>query len=229
MVKRRRTKATVTKIQTKEVNSLTAVTIQDSAGKSYTVNISVEPVVVEQPQPEPKPKPESEAPKGEPISLFTTQTPTQTSASDGAGSSGDYELGMRFSSAVAGIITAVRYWKATNETGTHVGRIWSSSGQLLASVTFTGESASGWQTMDLATPLSVEAGAQYVVSVNATSRYAVTNGGFNAEITNGALTAPVGAGVFNEIPGSAPSKSHATRRPGPAIAAASGYYPRCSY
>jgi hypothetical protein len=142
-----------------------------------------------------------------PVSLFTTQTPTQPNQNDGAGTVGDYELGMRFSSSSPGQITGIRYWKPASETGTHTGRIWSSSGALLASVVFTGETASGWQTKALAAPINVTAGTQYVVSVNVNVRYGVTEQGFAAAASNGPLTAPVGAGVYNYIPGSFPAAS----------------------
>ncbi len=74
-------------------------------------------------------------------SLFTSQTPTQTNLTDGTGSAGDYELGMEFRTVQAGQISALRYYKAASETGTHVGKIWSVSGQLLGSVTFSNETA----------------------------------------------------------------------------------------
>jgi hypothetical protein len=143
-----------------------------------------------------------------PVSLFTTQTPSQPNETDGAGSAGDYELGMRFSASVNGQITGIRYWKAASETGTHTGRIWSSTGTLLASVAFTGETASGWQTKALATPLNITAGTQYIVSVNVTSRYAATTSGFSSAVSNAGLTAPVGAGIFSGTPGSFPTASY---------------------
>jgi hypothetical protein len=66
--------------------------------------------------------------------LFTTQTPAVINASDGA--SVNYELGTAFASDVAGQVIAVRFWKASSETGTHTGDIWGGNGNLLASVTF---------------------------------------------------------------------------------------------
>ena len=38
--------------------------------------------------------------------------------------------------------------------------------------------ASGWQQQTLATPLAINAGTTYVVSVNANGYYAVTSNGF---------------------------------------------------
>ena len=55
------------------------------------------------------------------------------------------EVGMKFRSDEDGYITALRFYKQANNTGTHVGHLWSGTGQLLAAATFTGETASGWQ------------------------------------------------------------------------------------
>ena len=57
------------------------------------------------------------------------------------------ELGVKFRSDVAGSITGIRFYKATANTGTHVGNLWSSTGTLLGSITFSNETASGWQQM----------------------------------------------------------------------------------
>ncbi|ARO23016.1 hypothetical protein CO659_21070 [Rhizobium sp. S9] len=138
-----------------------------------------------------------------PVSLFTTQTPAQPNFTDGPGV--DWEVGMRFVSSNTGSIQAIRYYKAPSETGTHVGRIWSATGQQLASVTFTNETASGWQQQTLASPLVISAGTTYVVSVNANSYYSLTSNGFANPISNGGLTAPVGAGVYNETIGTFPA------------------------
>ena len=117
-------------------------------------------------------------------SLFTTQTPASPSLTDGV----PYEIGTKFRLARSGSITAIRYWKASADTGTHTGRIWSSSGSLLASVTFTGESASGWQQRALATPLAVQPNTTYTVSVNIGSRYPLTSGGLANQIVNGDIS-----------------------------------------
>jgi LmbE family N-acetylglucosaminyl deacetylase len=116
-------------------------------------------------------------------SLFTTQTPALTGKSDGSGV--NYELGMLFQSDIAGQITGVRFWKDSNETGTHTGHIWSSTGTLLATVVFSNETASGWQVQSLATPLSIAANTQYMVSVNTGNTYYVdTYAGLGSQITN---------------------------------------------
>ena len=137
--------------------------------------------------------------------VFSTQVPQLLNATDGVG----YELGAKFRSARGGEITAIRFWKATSETGTHVGRIWSASGALLASVTFTGESASGWQQQVLSARLRIAANTTYVVSVNVVSHYVFTGSGLAASIVNGDLsTVADGANGLYGSPGTFPGGSY---------------------
>jgi hypothetical protein len=84
--------------------------------------------------------------------LFASQSPVLADATDGV----VYELGMKFRVARTGQISAIRYWESQSDVGTHIGRIWFSSGQQLASVKFVNETASGWQTQSLAAPLSIQ-------------------------------------------------------------------------
>jgi hypothetical protein len=74
------------------------------------------------------------------------------------------ELGVKFRSDVAGTIIGVRFYKASTNTGTHVGNLWSSDGTRLATATFTGETASGWQQVNFATPVAISANTVYVAS-----------------------------------------------------------------
>jgi hypothetical protein len=62
-----------------------------------------------------------------------------------AGDTNSVELGVKFRSTVNGSITGIRFYKGSTNTGTHVANLWSSSGTLLATATFTGETAYGWQ------------------------------------------------------------------------------------
>ena len=75
-----------------------------------------------------------------------------------------YELGVRFKSDVAGFITGIRFYKGSGNTGTHVGHLWTSTGTLLASATFTSETATGWQQVSFATPVAISANTAYVAS-----------------------------------------------------------------
>ena len=81
---------------------------------------------------------------------------------------------MRFKADLDGTITAVRFYKGTTNTGTHIGNLWSANGTLLARGTFSGETASGWQQLNFATPVDITAGTTYVASYYAPSgHYAV--------------------------------------------------------
>ncbi|KFF60502.1 hypothetical protein JF66_04230 [Cryobacterium sp. MLB-32] len=97
---------------------------------------------------------------------------------------------MSFTSSSAGSVTGIRFYKGPSNTGTHVGNLWSSSGVKLASVTFSGETGSGWQTADLATPVALTAGEIYTVSYLAPQGgYSYTAGYFDTAKTSGGLTA----------------------------------------
>lgn len=126
-----------------------------------------------------------------PQTLFTSQTPVEQSATDGPGI--DYELGLRFTSDVAGKVLAVRFWKSSNESGTHVGNLWTVDGQLLASATFIGESPSGWQQQSFSSPVPVSPNTEYVISVNTGNAfYSQTNGGLAGGVVNGHLQSIIG-------------------------------------
>ena len=47
------------------------------------------------------------------------------------------ELGVRFRPTEDGFITGLRFYKQANNTGTHVGHLWTATGQLLATATYT--------------------------------------------------------------------------------------------
>jgi hypothetical protein len=137
---------------------------------------------------------------------LTTQVPAGTFSENVA-----YELGVRIVPDVAGQFTAVRFWKAANETPTsHVGHIWSATGQLLASVTFANESVSGWQQQALAIPLAVNANVEYVVSVNTANFFPDTQNAFGAGLMNGHLRAVGGANGVFAAAGAFPSGSYAS-------------------
>jgi hypothetical protein len=91
--------------------------------------------------------------------IFTDQTPARTSVD----ADGGREVGTRFTAGENGKISGFRFWKAAGETGTHTAKLWTASGTLLASATFTGESSSGWQTVGAD---AVIGAGTYVVSVN---------------------------------------------------------------
>ncbi|NYH92117.1 DUF4082 domain-containing protein [Actinopolymorpha rutila] len=125
--------------------------------------------------------------------LFGSLVPETDAAPDTAA----VELGVRFSTTVPGMITGVRFYKSTVNTGTHVGSFWNSAGQRLAQATFSGETASGWQSVTFTTPVAITPGSLYTASYFAPrGRYAATVGGFAAPYTSGRLTVPAGGGRY---------------------------------
>ncbi len=101
------------------------------------------------------------------------------------------ELGVKFQSNVNGYITALRFYKAAANTGTHVGNLWTASGTLLASVTFTNETASGWQEMALPSPVAITANTTYIASYHTTvGRYSANSAYFTSAYDNSPLRAP---------------------------------------
>ena len=107
--------------------------------------------------------------------------PAATPAQVDAGDAQPVELGVKFQTDVFGTVSGIRYYKAGTNTGTHIGNLWSSTGQLLATATFTGESASGWQQVTFANPVVVTANTTYVASYYAPAgHYSATDNYFYA-------------------------------------------------
>jgi Domain of unknown function (DUF4082) len=89
------------------------------------------------------------------------------------------ELGVKFRADTSGFITGLRFYKGPGNTGTHVGHLWTATGTLLATATFTGETASGWQQVSLSSPVAVSANTTYVASYYApVGRYSVDDNYF---------------------------------------------------
>jgi hypothetical protein len=100
------------------------------------------------------------------------------------------EVGMKFRSIQNGFVTGIRYFKGLNATGTRTGHLWSSTGTLLATAIFTGETASGWQQVLFAVPVAITANTTYVVSYfSSTGDYATTANYFTQAVINGPLRA----------------------------------------
>jgi chitosanase len=88
------------------------------------------------------------------------------------------ELGLRFTPKVAGSVTGVRFYKNYQNTGTHTGSLWNSQGRLLATVTFTKETSSGWQSVTFDKPVSVAANVTYIVSYHSPKGYYSVDTGY---------------------------------------------------
>jgi hypothetical protein len=122
-----------------------------------------------------------------------TAQPVQASTSDPSSVS----LGVQFTPDENGWITGVRFYKGTNNTGSHVGSLWDSSGDLLGQVTFSSETATGWQQADFAAPIAVTAGQTYTASYLAPDGgYAADAGGLASAVVSGPLIAQADGGVY---------------------------------
>jgi hypothetical protein len=96
-----------------------------------------------------------------PCSIWGTSTTPRTMDS---GATAATEVGVKFKTDAFGYVIGIRFYKASTNTGTHIGNLWTASGQLLATATFTGESGSGWQQVNFSQPVAVNANTTYVAS-----------------------------------------------------------------
>lgn len=123
------------------------------------------------------------------VSIFGASVTPSTLADPDTAS---VELGVKFRSSVPGIVAGIRFYKGSStNSGTHVGSLWNRAGQRLAFATFTNETATGWQTVRFASPVSIAANTTYVASYLAPrGRYSATNNFFASQgASNGPLTA----------------------------------------
>ena len=110
-----------------------------------------------------------------PCSVFT---PSTTGVQENDTSA--VELGVKFRSDSAGFVTGIRFYKTAGNTGTHTGRLWTTAGASLGTVTFSGESATGWQEATFDAPIAIDANTTYVVSYHTTSGFYATGTSFAA-------------------------------------------------
>lgn len=136
--------------------------------------------------------------------IFTNQIPSNS------GNDSDYELGVKFTSSQSALVTSIRFYKMPGETGEHTGNLWTSSGSLLASAVFAGETSSGWQEAELSSPVIISPGTVYIASVNSNTVYPIEQNQLGSSVSNGFLStvADGNNGVFNETPGNFPAQSY---------------------
>ena len=113
--------------------------------------------------------------------------PAQPSTTD----SQTIEVGTKFRADTDGWITGIRFYKGSSNTGIHTATLWDSAGNALATGTFSGESAAGWQQVNFPSTVAITAGATYIASYHAPAgHYAATVGAFSAAgVDRGALHA----------------------------------------
>ncbi|WP_222271964.1 DUF4082 domain-containing protein, partial [Rhizobium leguminosarum] len=119
-------------------------------------------------------------------SLFNaSSTPAQTNLNDGQ----QLEVGVKFQSNVIGDITAIKFYRSANDNGQNVVDLWTTTGTKLATATFTNTTASGWQTVNFTTPVTIAANTTYIASYHTTGAYVASNNFYTTAVTNGPLTA----------------------------------------
>src|SRR5262249_28868723 len=100
------------------------------------------------------------------------------------------EIGVKFRSDVGGTITGVRYYKSASDNTTHTGSLWSATGALLATGTFTGGTSTGWQQLTFTTPVSITANTTYIASHHGGGGYYASSSYFaSAGVDNAPLHA----------------------------------------
>ena len=105
-----------------------------------------------------------------PCSMWGNATPVTSDSGDTSA----ITVGVKFTSDVAGTISGIRFWKVITNTGTHVGSLWTAGGTILASATFTNESASGWQFQPFTGTVAIKSNTTYVASYFAPNGHAST-------------------------------------------------------
>ena len=119
------------------------------------------------------------------------------------------ETGVRVTVTAASQVRGIRFYKSPGETGTHTGRVWNQNGTQVASLVFANETASGWQTAQLTTPVALTNGQTYTVSVNRNTFYPSTANGLNSQVIAGPVRTVVGTnGVYATTAGTRPTTSN---------------------
>jgi hypothetical protein len=115
---------------------------------------------------------------------------------------------MQFASDIDGHVTKIRFYKVAGSTGAHTGNLWDAGGALLASVNFTGETASGWQIAVVSPPVAITAGATYVVSYSESAGFGYDFNYFDTGKDTGPLHVPAQGGVYGHGLGTFPTDAY---------------------
>jgi hypothetical protein len=108
------------------------------------------------------------------------------------------ELGVRFSVSVPGSVLGMKYYKSSQNTGTHTASLWSGGGGQLAEATFNQERTTGWQTVNFSQPVELTPGRTYTASYHtSTGFYAQQQWAFSDGATLGNRTIRASSGVYN--------------------------------
>lgn len=137
-------------------------------------------------------------PTTSPTTVFATQFPSGSVQRD---NTTGIEVGMKFTSSIAGSIIGVRFYKQPGNSGTHTGELYSSTGTRLASAVFANDTTSGWKTVAFTSPVAITVGTTYVVACfSSAGFYSSDNTGFKVPIVNGPLTGTIGVYTYTTAP-----------------------------
>ncbi len=152
--------------------------------------------------------------------------------SDGPSNAPDNEtkkvqLGIAFTSANAGVISGVRFYKAAENAGPHSVALWDLSGTKLATADVGAETTAGWQEASFANPVSISANTTYIASYTApTGRYSAVSGGLSSKITRLPLSSVANGGRYTYGTGAPTSTSSANYFVDPIFNAPPGQAPK---
>ncbi|HEU4831058.1 MAG TPA: DUF4082 domain-containing protein, partial [Candidatus Saccharimonadales bacterium] len=132
------------------------------------------------------------------------------------------ELGMKVIPTANGYLTALRFYKPIiNPETTHIGHVWGANGVSLATVTFTNESAYGWQEAILSSPLPVVKDKVYIISYGMPTPY------YQAKFNS--FTQPMSSLGFTAYPaGDTRNTATGSGTGNPVYATTAGAYPSSS-
>src|SRR5262245_5477305 len=122
-------------------------------------------------------------------SSYSLWNNTATPATANAGDPRALELGVKFKSDLDGTISGIRFFKGSQNTGTHTVSLWTAGGSLLARSASVSETASGWQQVDFAAPVNISANMTYVASYHTASGYSYSCPYFTTPYDNSPLHA----------------------------------------
>jgi len=159
-----------------------------TASPTLSPSASVSPSASAQPSASPAPLPPGV------VSVFSNdEAPATANWNDPK----SIEVGLKFTADVNGVVTGVRFYKGSQNTGVHQGSLWTSTGTLLATVTFTGESSSGWQMATFSTPVRITPSTTYLVSYSTTvGYYSATLNAFNSPLNRPPLHVSTNGGAY---------------------------------
>ncbi|MEI6748394.1 MAG: DUF4082 domain-containing protein, partial [Bacteroidota bacterium] len=116
------------------------------------------------------------------------------------------ELGVKFKAVTNGYISGIKFYKGSGNVGTHTGSLWTESGTLLTTATFTNETPTGWQEVRFNVPVAITANTTYVASYYAPNgHYSMNQYYFAVPYSNGSMlqipaaSGSNGNGVYNYL------------------------------